>query len=91
MLGVPIHLPVITLSVATATGPDLCAGPDTMKHIRMLNLALLFVSVLCVQTSRAQDDNPFSLPEGALARLGKGGVGSGDRAVAYSPLSLIHI
>ena len=54
-----------------------------MKHIRLLNLALL-ASVLGVQTSRAQDENPFSLPSGALARLGKGGVGSGDRAVAYS-------
>ena len=55
-----------------------------MKKPRLFNLALLLVCVLCVQTSRAQDDNPFNLPAGALARLGKGGFGSGDRTVAYS-------
>ena len=45
-----------------------------MKKPRVFNLALLLVGVLCVQTSRAQDDNPFSLPEGTRARLGKGAI-----------------
>ena len=55
-----------------------------MKKSWLFNVALLLVCVLCVQASRAQDDNPFDLPEGALARLGKGAIGKGDRAVAYS-------
>jgi WD40 repeat protein len=52
-----------------------------MKNIRLFNVALLLFCVLFVQDSRAQDDNPFSLPEGARARLGKGKLGD----VAYSP------
>ena len=48
-------------------------------------MALLFASVLSVPCSRAQDDNPFNLPEGALSRLGKGRLGGGDRTVVYSP------
>ena len=55
-----------------------------MKKPWLFNVALLLVYVLCVQASRAQDDNPFDLPEGALARLGKGAIGTGSRAVAYS-------
>ncbi len=55
-----------------------------MKKSWLFNVALLLVCVLCVQASRAQDDNPFDLPEGALARLGKGAIGMGGRAVAYS-------
>ena len=53
-----------------------------MKNIRLFNIALLLFCALFVQDSRAQDDNPFNLPEGARARLGKGRL-SGD--VAYSP------
>ena len=48
-------------------------------------MTLLFASVLSVPCSRAQDNNPFNLPEGALARLGKGRLGGGDRTVVYSP------
>ena len=55
-----------------------------MKKSRLFNLALLLVCVLCVQTSRAQDDNPFNLPEGARARLGKGAINGGWDPVAYS-------
>ena len=55
-----------------------------MKKPWLFNLALLLVCVLCVQTSRAQDSNPFNLPKGALARIGKGAIGNGDRTVAYS-------
>ncbi len=53
-----------------------------MKNIRLFNVFLLLFCALFVQDSRAQDDNPFNLPEGARARLGKGRL-SGD--VAYSP------
>ena len=59
-----------------------------MKKSRLFNLALLLVCVLCVQTSRAQDDNPFNLPAGALARIGKGAIdfvyGLGYQTLAYS-------
>ncbi|MDE2741760.1 MAG: hypothetical protein OXI58_09245 [Gemmatimonadota bacterium] len=55
-----------------------------MKKPWLFNIALLLVCVLCGQASCAQDDNPFDLPEGALARLGKGAIGTGSRAVAYS-------
>ena len=59
-----------------------------MKKSRLFNLTLLLVGVLCVQTSRAQDDNPFNLPAGALARIGKGAIdfvhGLGYQTLAYS-------
>ena len=55
-----------------------------MKKPWLFNLALLLVCVLCVQTSRAQDNNPFSLPEGARARLGKGAINGWWDPVAYS-------
>ena len=55
-----------------------------MKKPWLFNLALLLICVLCVQTSRAQGDNPFNLPKGALARIGKGAIGNGDRTLAYS-------
>ena len=59
-----------------------------MKKSRLFNLALLLVCVLCVQTSRAQDDNPLNLPAGALARIGKGAIdfvhGLGYQTLAYS-------
>ena len=53
-----------------------------MKNIRLFNVALLLFCALFVQDSRAQDDNPFNLPEGARARLGKGWLGED---VVYSP------
>ena len=56
-----------------------------MKKFPLFSCALLLVGVLFAQESRAEDYTRFSLPEGALARLGKGRIGSGDRAVAYSP------
>ena len=56
-----------------------------MKKVPLFSRVLLLVGVLFVQGSRAEDYTRFSLPEGALARLGKGRIGSGDRAVAYSP------
>ena len=56
-----------------------------MKQPRLFNLALLLVALLFVQNSRAQDYIRWNLPEGALARLGKGTIQRGDRTVAYSP------
>ena len=52
-----------------------------MKNIRLFNIALL-VCVLFVQTSRAQNDSPFNLPEGVKADLGKGRISSN---IAFSP------
>ena len=43
-----------------------------MKKAYLFNVALLLVSVLFVPASRAQDYTRWNLPEGALARLGKG-------------------
>ena len=56
-----------------------------MKKLSLFSIALLLAGVLFVQASHAQDYTRFSLPEGALARLGKGSIGSGDRALAWSP------
>ena len=56
-----------------------------MKKALLFNAALLWVCILFVQDSGAQDDNPLSLPDGAIARLGKGPIDGGDRGVAYSP------
>ena len=46
---------------------------------------MLLVGVLFAQESRAEDYTRFSVPNGALAHLGKGRIGSGDRVVVYSP------
>ncbi len=58
-----------------------------MRSISLPSLAWLLVGALFVQESRAEDYTRWHLPEGALARLGKGGPALywGDRAVAYSP------
>ena len=45
-----------------------------MKKTRLFNVALLLVCVLFVQDSRAQDYTRWGLPEGAKARLGRGGL-----------------
>ncbi len=52
-----------------------------MKKTRLFNVALLFVCVLFVSNSLAQDYTRWSLPEGAKARLGKGSI----KGIAYSP------
>ena len=51
-----------------------------MKRSTVLCLILYFTTVLSAQDSRAQDYNRWSLPEGALVRLGKGE----SRLVAWS-------
>ena len=56
-----------------------------LKKSRLIALALLLIATLFAQDSSAQDYTRWGLPDGALARLGKGAIGSGDRAVAYSP------
>ena len=52
-----------------------------MKKTRFFNVGLILAAVLFAQTSRAQDDNPLSLPEGAKGRLGQGWISGG---MAYS-------
>ena len=56
-----------------------------MKRAYLFNVVLLLVSVLFAPASHAQDYTRWNLPEGALARLGKGDIALDDRAVAYSP------
>ena len=51
-----------------------------MKKTYLFNVALLLAGVLFVPASRAQDYTCWNLPEGALARLGKGTA----KAVLYS-------
>ena len=53
-----------------------------MKRILFFKLSLLFILLLQVQDSVAQDYTQWSLPLGAQARLGKGRI-SGN--IAYSP------
>ena len=53
-----------------------------MKNIRLFHIALLSITVLFVPESRAQDHTRLSLPEGAIARLGKGWI---NKSIAYSP------
>ena len=43
-----------------------------MKEVLLFNLTLLLAGVLFVPASRTYDLHPLQLPEGALARLGKG-------------------
>ena len=38
-----------------------------------------------VSVSQIQDNSKLDLPDGAIARLGKGGVSYGDRGIAFSP------
>ena len=52
-----------------------------MKKAQFFNFILLFISILFLQTSLAQDYTRWGLPEGAKARLGKGVI----TAIAYSP------
>ena len=54
-----------------------------MKKFPLSRIALLLVGVLFAQESRAQDYTRWGLPEGALARLGKGRLTGGT--LAYSP------
>ena len=56
-----------------------------MRELLLFSLALLLGDVLFAQESRARDPCHWGLPDGALARLGKGSLGRGDRSVAYSP------
>ena len=56
-----------------------------MNKRMSFNAALLLVTFLLIQDSHAQDYTRWGLPEGAKARLGKGNIGWGDRAMAYSP------
>ena len=65
-----------------------------MKKAYLFNVALLSVSVLSAPASRAQDYTRWNLPEGALARLGKGRVKSavysadGTRLVVNSSIGI---
>ena len=56
-----------------------------MRKISLFRTAFLLTGVLLVQDSRAEDYTRWSPPAGAFARLGKGRIGDGDRAVAHSP------
>ena len=58
--------------------------PDRGPRGALLPFVVLLAAVLGVSDSHARDDNPFHLPEGALARLG-GRLSGGDRTVVYSP------
>ncbi|MDE0636005.1 MAG: T9SS type A sorting domain-containing protein [Candidatus Poribacteria bacterium] len=52
-----------------------------MKTIQLLTLIFLFISTLFLPSTFGQDASNWDLPEGAIARLGKGALGS----VRYSP------
>ena len=60
-----------------------------MKRLLLFSITFLLAGGLFVQDSRAEDYTRWNLPEGALARFGKGEVGVAgggrDHAVVYSP------
>ncbi len=61
------------------------AGIFSIEKRLWFVFAFLLPVVLFVQDSRAEDYTRLGLPDGALARLGKGELGQGERVVAYSP------
>ena len=69
----------------TPIQPRMPKKGQVMRSVSLLMLAWLPVRALFVQESRAEDYTRWHLPEGALARLGKGSIGWGDGPVAYSP------
>lgn len=56
-----------------------------MKRHRWFGVAVLWACIPFAQDAPAQDYTRWNLPEGAVARLGKGRIGDGDRALAFSP------
>ena len=56
-----------------------------MKGLSLLSLALMLSGVFLASGIRAQDHTRWRLPDGAIARFGKGNISNGDRAIAYSP------
>ena len=56
-----------------------------MKGLLSFSLILLSIGVLFAQDVRARDYTRWGLPDGAIARLGKGSISNFDRAVAWSP------
>ena len=58
-----------------------------MKSVYSLLIVLFLVSTQNITTSDAQDSSRWSLPEGAIARLGKGTIGTlrTRGQIAYSP------
>ena len=56
-----------------------------MRNRSLFTLALWLAGVLLTQDIHAQNYSRWSLPEGALARLGKGRISWGERTLAYSP------
>lgn len=58
-------------------------------EIRGFTLILLGSFILCtfipVSIAQTQDYSRVNLPDGAIARLGKGGVSYRDRGIAFSP------
>ena len=56
-----------------------------MRKSCLFSLVVLSAGFLFAQNCLAQYHTRMDLPEGALARLGKGSIGEGDRAMAYSP------
>ena len=53
-----------------------------MKKVQFFNFTFLFISILFLQTSLAQDYTQWGLPEGAKARLGKGAI---KDSLVFSP------
>ena len=61
-------------------------------RIQAFHLVLSMRLLLCLctfggasVTQNYQDYQKWNLPDGAIARFGKGGIGQGDRAIAFSP------
>ena len=62
-----------------------------LMNLQALRFSLILLSSLTLSTfspvcaAPTQDDSGVNLPDGAIARLGKGGVSYDDRGIAFSP------
>ena len=49
-------------------------------------LCIVILHLVCMEYADSQQDySQWGLPDGAMARLGKGGLGSSEHNVAFSP------
>ena len=73
--------PIRSVEMSTEPNERRCQQ-NLMKAMQFSTLALIFVTLLFLPNTSAQDYTRWGLPEGAKARLGKGRI-SGN--IAYSP------
>ena len=58
---------------------------QALRFIFILLISLILAMLTSVSIAQTQDHSRVNLPEGAIARLGKGGVSYKDQGIAFSP------